>query len=53
MEFDQYHEPPHELSAAMRTFASMCTSLAAEAEAIDWYRQRLAFEFDAAVARTA
>ena len=47
MPFDQYHEPPQELPAATRTFARMCLSLIEEAEAIDWYEQRLAVEKDA------
>lgn len=47
MGFDQYHEPPEELSAPTRTFARMCASLTEEAEAIGWYEQRLAVEPDA------
>ncbi|HST41198.1 MAG TPA: hypothetical protein VLK58_16905 [Conexibacter sp.] len=47
MGFDQYHEPPEELSAQTRTFARMCASLTEEAEAIGWYEQRLAVEPDA------
>jgi hypothetical protein len=43
---DQYHEPPSELSAEVRTFARICTSLIEEAEAISWYEQRLALEKD-------
>jgi uncharacterized protein len=46
MGFDQYHEPPGELSAETRTFARMITSLIEEAEAIGWYEQRLALEKD-------
>jgi hypothetical protein len=46
MGFDQYHEPPQELSAKTRTFARMCASLTEEAEAIGWYEQRLAVETD-------
>jgi len=46
MGFDQYHEPPHELPAATRTFARLCASLTEEAEAIGWYEQRLAVEPD-------
>jgi uncharacterized protein len=46
MGFDQYHEPPEELSAATRTFARMITSLTEEAEAIGWYEQRIAVEKD-------
>ena len=44
MGFDQYHEPPEELSQATRTFARMITSLTEEAEAIGWYEQRIAVE---------
>jgi uncharacterized protein len=43
---DQYHEPPGELSAEVRTFARICTSLIEEGEAISWYEQRLALEND-------
>ncbi|MDX6495076.1 MAG: uncharacterized protein QOE17_1062 [Gaiellales bacterium] len=46
MGFDQYHEPPSELSAEARTFARMIASLTEEAEAIGWYQQRLALEPD-------
>jgi uncharacterized protein len=46
MGFDQYHEPPEELSAETRTFARMIASLTEEAEAIGWYEQRLAVERD-------
>src|SRR6476469_1609351 len=46
MGFDQYHEPPEELSPATRTFARLCASLTEEAEAIGWYEQRLAVEND-------
>jgi uncharacterized protein len=46
MGFDQYHEPPEELSAEVRTFARMCLSLIEEAQAIDWYEQRMAVEKD-------
>jgi hypothetical protein len=46
MGFDQYHEPPEELSAATRTFARLCASLTEEAEAIGWYEQRIAVETD-------
>jgi hypothetical protein len=44
MGFDKYHEPPEELPAQTRTFARLCASLTAEAEAIGWYEQRLAVE---------
>jgi len=46
MGFDQYHEPPEELSAETRTFARIITSLTEEAEAISWYQQRIAIEPD-------
>jgi hypothetical protein len=46
MGFDQYHEPPNELSQETRTFARMITSLIEEAEAISWYEQRMAVEKD-------
>ncbi len=46
MGFDQYHEPPGELSKDTRTFARMCASLTEEAEAIGWYEQRIAVETD-------
>lgn len=46
MGFDQYHEPPEELPQSVRTFARMIKSLIEEAEAIDWYEQRLAVEKD-------
>jgi hypothetical protein len=48
MGFDQYHEPPEELSPATRTFARLCASLTEEAEAIGWYEQRLDVESDRA-----
>jgi uncharacterized protein len=46
MGFDQYHEPPEELSSETRTFARMIVSLTEEAEAINWYEQRIAVEKD-------
>ena len=46
MSFDQYHEPPDELSAKTRTFARMITSMTEEAEAIGWYEQRISVEQD-------
>jgi hypothetical protein len=48
MGFDQYHEPPDELPQKVRTFARMILSLIEEAQAIDWYEQRMAVEKDAA-----
>jgi hypothetical protein len=46
MGFDQYPEPPSELTEKKRTFARMITSLIEEAEAIGWYEQRIALEKD-------
>lgn len=46
MGFDQYHEPADELPQEVRTFARMIKSLIEEAEAIDWYEQRMAVEKD-------
>jgi uncharacterized protein len=48
MGFDQYHEPPQELPQRVRTFARMIKSMIEEAEAIDWYEQRLSVEKDKA-----
>lgn len=48
MGFEQYHEPADELSQATRTFARMIASLGEEAEAINWYEQRISVEKDAA-----
>jgi hypothetical protein len=47
MGFEQYHEPADELPAKTRTFARMIVSLSEEAEAINWYEQRIALEKDA------
>ncbi len=44
--FDQYHEPASELSQETRTFARMIVSMIEEAEAIDWYEQRMSLEQD-------
>ena len=44
MAFDQYHEPADELSQETRTFARMIASLTEEAEAINWYEQRISVE---------
>jgi hypothetical protein len=44
MGFDQYHEPPSELSQETRTFARMIMSVIEEAEAINWYEQRISIE---------
>ena len=46
MGFDQYHEPPQELPQRVRTFARMIKSMIEEAEAIDWYEQRISVEKD-------
>ena len=46
MGFDQYHEPPEELSQEIRTLARIFASVTEEAEAINWYEQRLAVEQD-------
>ena len=46
MSFDQYHEPPQELSEKTKTFARMILSLIEEAQAIDWYEQRMSVEKD-------
>jgi uncharacterized protein len=44
MPTEQYHEPPDELSDKTRTFARVMTSLIEEAEAINWYTQRISLE---------
>ncbi len=44
MGFDQYHEPANELSEETRTFARMIAALGEEAEAINWYEQRISVE---------
>lgn len=46
MASEQYHEPPHELSQETRTFARMLQSVIEEAEAINWYEQRISIEQD-------
>jgi hypothetical protein len=46
MGFEQYHEPPAELSGETRTFARMIVSMTEEAEAIIWYEQRISVEGD-------
>ena len=48
MAFDQYHEPVEELSQEVRTFARMIMGLIEEAEAIDWYEQRMSVEKNSA-----
>lgn len=46
MGFEQYHEPAHDLPQETRTFARMIASLGEEADAINWYEQRMAVEKD-------
>src|SRR5947209_3451950 len=46
MGFEQYHEPANELPQETRTFARMIVSMIEEAEAINWYEQRMAVEKD-------
>jgi hypothetical protein len=46
MGFDQYHEPAQELSQEVRTRARLLASLTEEAEAINWYDQRISVETD-------
>lgn len=46
MPTEQYHEPPKELGEDTRTLARMLTSLIEEAEAINWYQQRISIEKD-------
>ena len=46
MGFQQYHEPANELSEETRTFARMIASLIEEADAINWYEQRMSVEKD-------
>lgn len=46
MGFDQYHEPPEKLSEETKTLARLLASLTEEAEAINWYEQRISVEKD-------
>lgn len=46
MPTEQYHEPAGELSQKTRTFARMITGLTEEADAINWYEQRISVEKD-------
>ena len=46
MPFDQYHEPFEKLPEETRTFARLITSMIEEADAINWYEQRIAVEAD-------
>jgi uncharacterized protein len=44
--FDQYHEPFEKLPEETRTFARLIMSMIEEADAINWYEQRIAVEAD-------
>lgn len=44
MPTEQYHEPASELPEKTRTFTRIIVALIEEAEAINWYEQRLAVE---------
>src|SRR5947209_2638570 len=44
MPTEQYHEPASDLSEDLRTFARIAASLVEEAEAINWYEQRISVE---------
>jgi len=46
MPTEQYHEPAAELSQETRTFARMIQSMIEEADAINWYEQRISVEKD-------
>ena len=46
MASEQYHEPAEELSQEIRTRVRILTSLKEEAEAINWYEQRISLEKD-------
>ena len=46
MPTEQYHEPAEELSQSTRTFARMIQSMIEEADAINWYEQRISLEKD-------
>jgi hypothetical protein len=46
MPTEQYHEPPSDLSSEVRTFARMMSGVIEEAEAINWYEQRISVEKD-------
>lgn len=46
MGFEQYHEPANELSQETRTKARMLAAIIEEAEAINWYEQRISIEKD-------
>jgi hypothetical protein len=44
---NQYNEPANELPPETRTFARIIVSLGEEAEAINWYEQRIVVEANA------
>ena len=44
MPFEQYHEPFEELPEETRTFARLIRSMIEEADAINWYEQRISVE---------
>ena len=44
MPTEQYHEPPADLSQETRTFARMIQGMIEEADAINWYEQRISVE---------
>jgi hypothetical protein len=46
MPFEQYHEPAEELSQETRSFARIIVSLGEEADAMNWYEQRISVEKD-------
>jgi len=46
MPFDQYHEPFEQLPEETRTFARLIMSMIEEADAINWYEQRISVETD-------
>ena len=48
MGFEQYNEPANDLPEETRTFARIIVSLGEEADAINWYEQRMAVEKDKA-----
>lgn len=49
MSTEQYHEPAEEMSDELRDFARIIMSLIEEADAINWYEQRIASSKDAEV----
>src|SRR5437763_10086783 len=47
MPTEQYHEPASDLDAEVRTFARMIMGVIEEAQAINWYEQRISVETNA------